>query len=126
MSVPRLSQTAVDSLLTAFPGWKLREDGKAISQSFKFEDFNAAFGFMTRVALYADKHDHHPEWSNVYNRVEITLTTHDAGGLSARDGAMARAIAAMVLAVGPPCSARSMSAAPARCQCPNYRRCAKS
>ena len=95
MSVPRLSQTAVDSLLAEAPGWKLREDGKAITRAFKFEDFNAAFGFMTRVALYADKHDHHPEWSNVYNRVEITLTTHDADGLSARDGAMARAIVAM-------------------------------
>lgn len=95
MSVPRLSQTAIDSLLSEAPGWKLREDGKAITRTFKFEDFNAAFGFMTRVALYADKHDHHPEWSNVYNRVEITLTTHDADGLSARDGAMARAIAAM-------------------------------
>ena len=95
MPVPRLSQTAIDSLLAEAPGWKLREDGKAITRTFKFEDFNAAFGFMTRVALYADKHDHHPEWSNVYNRVEITLTTHDADGLSARDGAMARAIAAM-------------------------------
>lgn len=96
MSVPRLSQTAIDSLLAEAPGWKLREDGKAITRTCKFEDFNAAFGFMTRVALYADKHDHHPEWSNVYNRVEITLTTHDADGLSARDGAMARAIAAML------------------------------
>ena len=96
MSVPRLSQTAVDSLLAELPAWTLREDGKAITRTFKFEDFNAAFGFMTRVALYADKHDHHPEWSNVYNTVNITLTTHDADGLSARDGAMARAIAAMV------------------------------
>ena len=96
MSVPRLNQTAVDTLLAELPEWTLRPDGKAIARSFKFDDFNAAFGFMTRVALYADKHDHHPEWSNVYNKVEITLTTHDAGGLSARDAAMARAIAAMV------------------------------
>ena len=96
MTIARLSQAATDSLLTELPDWSLRPDGKAISRSFKFEDFNAAFGFMTRVALYADKHDHHPEWSNVYNKVEITLTTHDAGGLSARDAAMARAIAAMV------------------------------
>ena len=96
MSVPRLSQTAVDSLLADAPEWTLREDGKAITRTFKFEDFNAAFGFMTRVALYADKHDHHPEWSNVYNTVNITLTTHDADGLSARDAAMARAIAAML------------------------------
>ena len=92
MSVPRLSQTAVDSLLADAPEWTLREDGKAITRTFKFEDFNEAFGFMTRVALYADKHDHHPEWSNVYNTVNITLTTHDADGLSARDAAMARAI----------------------------------
>lgn len=96
MPVPRLSQTAIDSLLAEAPEWTLRNDRKAITRTFKFEDFNAAFGFMTRVALYADKHDHHPEWSNVYNRVEITLTTHDADGLSARDGAMARAIAAML------------------------------
>ena len=93
MSVPRLSQTAVDSLLAELPEWTLRADGKAIARTFKFEDFNQAFAFMTRVALYADKHDHHPEWSNVYNRVEITLTTHDADGLSANDAAMARAIA---------------------------------
>ena len=92
MSVPRLSQTAVDSLLADAPEWTLREDGKAITRTFKFEDFNAAFGFMTRVALYADKHDHHPEWSNVYNRVDILLTTHDAGGLSHRDVDMATAI----------------------------------
>ena len=95
MSIAPLSETAIAALLVEQPGWTLRADGKAIIRSFKFDDFNAAFGFMTRVALYADKHDHHPEWSNVYNKVEITLTTHDAGGLSARDAAMARAIAAM-------------------------------
>ena len=92
MSVPRISQTAVDGLLAELPDWTLRADGKAIARTIMFEDFNEAFGFMTRVALYADKHDHHPEWSNVYNKVEITLTTHDADGLSARDAAMARAI----------------------------------
>ena len=96
MSVPRLTQAVIAVLLADLPEWTLRQDGKAITRSFKFGDFNAAFGFMTRVALYADKHDHHPEWSNVYNKVEITLTTHDAGGLSARDAAMARAIAAFV------------------------------
>ena len=95
MTVTRLDSAAVDALLAETNGWTLRKDGKAITQTFKFADFNAAFGFMTRVALYADKHDHHPEWSNVYNTVNITLTTHDADGLSARDGAMARAIAAM-------------------------------
>ena len=96
MTIARLDETAIAALLAQQPGWTLRKDGKAIIRSFKFEDFNAAFGFMTRVALYADKHDHHPEWSNVYNKVEITLTTHDAGGLSARDAAMAKAIAGMV------------------------------
>ena len=96
MTIAPLSETATAALLAEQPGWTLRADGKAIIRSFKFDDFNAAFGFMTRVALYADKHDHHPEWSNVYNKVEITLTTHDAGGLSARDAAMARAIAAML------------------------------
>lgn len=92
MSVPRLSQAEVEALLAELPGWTLREDGKAITRTFKFADFNAAFGFMTRVALYADKADHHPEWFNVYNRVEMTLTTHDADGLSQRDADMARAI----------------------------------
>ena len=93
MSVPRLSQAELDALLAEHPRWTLRDDGKAISQTFKFADFNAAFGFMTRVALHADKADHHPEWFNVYNRVERTLTTHDADGLSQRDVDMARAIA---------------------------------
>ena len=96
MTIARLDETAIAALLAEQPDWTLRKDGKAITRSFKFQDFNAAFGFMTRVALYADKHDHHPEWSNVYNKVEITLTTHDAGGLSARDAAMARAIATFV------------------------------
>ena len=93
MSVTRLDSAATQALLAELPDWALRADGKAITLTLKFKDFNAAFGFMTRVALYADKHDHHPEWFNVYNRVEITLTTHDADGLSARDGTMARAIA---------------------------------
>lgn len=92
MSVTRLDSAAVNALLAELPDWTLREDGKAITRTFKFADFNAAFGFMARVALFADKHDHHPEWFNVYNKVEMTLTTHDADGLSARDADMARAI----------------------------------
>lgn len=65
---------------------------EAISREFRFADFPEAWAFMSRVAMLAEKQDHHPEWSNVYNRVEIVLTTHDAGGLSAKDVAMARAI----------------------------------
>jgi 4a-hydroxytetrahydrobiopterin dehydratase len=73
-------------------GWVLAGDGLSISRAFKFADFNEAFGFMTQVALVAEKADHHPEWSNVYNRVEIKLTTHDAGGLTAKDFELAKAI----------------------------------
>lgn len=72
-----------------FPGWSPDPDRDAARKTFKFADFNEAFGFMTRVALAAEKADHHPEWVNVYNKVEITLTTHDAGGLSDRDVALA-------------------------------------
>ena len=92
MSIARLNQTELSNLLARHPEWTLRADGLALQRTFRFADFNAAFGFMTRVALYADKADHHPEWFNVYNRVEMTLTTHDADGLSARDAAMARVI----------------------------------
>ena len=73
-------------------GWSEVAGRDAISKSFRFSDFNAAFAFMTRVALAAEKADHHPEWFNVYNRVDITLSTHDAGGLSERDVALARFI----------------------------------
>ena len=96
MAVPQLTEAERNDALAALPEWRLREDGRAIERELKFADFNEAFGFMTRVALLADKHDHHPEWSNVYNRVAITLTTHDAGGLSARDVTMAKAIDALV------------------------------
>ena len=96
MTVPRLSPAERDAALARLPQWTLREDGLAIVRKLKFADFGEAFGFMTRVAIAADKADHHPEWSNVYNRVEITLTTHDAGGLSKRDVALAGAIEAMV------------------------------
>ena len=85
--------TAVDALrdaLPGLPGWT-HNDGKLV-QTFTFANFSEAFAFMTRVALLADKLDHHPEWSNVYNRVDILLTTHDAGGLTARDIDMARFI----------------------------------
>ena len=92
MAVTRLTDAERDTLLADLPDWTLRADGLAIARTFKFADFSAAWGFMNRVALYAEKADHHPEWFNVYNRVEVTLTTHDANGLSSRDDAMARAM----------------------------------
>ena len=90
--VERLSDDERVRLLPPLAGWTLDPDRDAIRKTYRFADFVAAFAFMTRVALLAEKADHHPEWSNVYNRVEVTLTTHDAGGLSARDVALARAI----------------------------------
>ena len=96
MSIAELTDEERDALVEAHPKWMLARERKAIERTIEFGDFNEAFGFMTRVALIADKHDHHPEWFNVYNKVEITLTTHDAGGLSVRDVAMAAAIDAMV------------------------------
>jgi 4a-hydroxytetrahydrobiopterin dehydratase len=88
VAVAKLTETELSDLLARHPEWSLRGDGIALERTFRFADFNAAFGFMTRVALYADKADHHPEWFNVYNRVEMTLTTHDAAGISTRDAAM--------------------------------------
>ena len=96
MAVARLTDSEREDLLRAHPDWSLAREGAAIERTFKFADFNEAFGFMTRVALLADKADHHPEWFNVYTRVEITLTTHDADGLSRRDADMATAIDALV------------------------------
>ena len=92
MAVSELTDDEREAALAELSGWSLARDGKAIERTFTFADFNEAFGFMTRVALLADKQDHHPEWFNVWNRVEITLTTHDAGGLSARDVKLAKAI----------------------------------
>lgn len=77
-----------------FAGWSPVSGRDAAAKSFKFRDFNEAFGFMARVALAAEKADHHPEWFNVYNRVDIVLTTHDAKGLSERDVSLARFIEA--------------------------------
>ncbi len=88
----RLTDAERAAALAALPGWTLVDGRDAIRRSFRFADFNAAFGFMTRVALTAEKMDHHPEWSNVYNRVDVVLSTHDAGGLSARDVALAKLI----------------------------------
>ena len=91
----------VEQALKALPLWRAHPgDRPAIARKLVFADFNAAFGFMTRVALHADKVDHHPEWSNVYNRVEVVLTTHDAGGVTERDLDMARFIDATAAAMG--------------------------
>ena len=82
--------------LAALPDWRRADDPRpAIARSLAFADFNAAFGFMSRVALKAEVMDHHPEWSNVYNRVEIVLTTHDAGGVTDKDLTLARFIDAI-------------------------------
>src|SRR5262245_50120814 len=80
------------SALARLNGWRVLDNRDAIAKSFKFRDFNAAFGFMTRVALIAERMNHHPEWSNVWNRVDMTLSTHDAGGLTQRDVDLALAI----------------------------------
>ncbi len=92
-----LPQEARDRLAATLPHWRLLPDRDAVARDFKFETFSAAWGFMARVALLAERHDHHPEWSNVYNRVSITLTTHDAAGLSERDVKLAQAIDAVLL-----------------------------
>lgn len=93
--VEKLDAAARAGLAAELPEWRLVEGRDAIIRAFRFRDFNAAWGFMARVALLAEAQDHHPEWSNVYNRVEITLTTHDADGLSARDVRLARSIDAL-------------------------------
>lgn len=85
-----------EDAVAELPAWQVVAGQPAIRRQFTFADFNAAFGFMTRVAILAEKADHHPEWSNVYNRVEITLTTHDAGGVTAKDKALAAAIDALL------------------------------
>lgn len=94
--VDQLSDAERADALDGLPDWDYDDARDAISRSFVFADFNEAFGFMTRVALMAEKADHHPEWSNVWNRVEITLTTHDAGGLSGRDIELAEAIETLI------------------------------
>ncbi|MEM9256960.1 MAG: 4a-hydroxytetrahydrobiopterin dehydratase [Pseudomonadota bacterium] len=90
MAIKALSDAHIQEQLATVSSWQL-QDGKLCRQ-FKFKDFIEAFGFMSRAALLAERMDHHPEWSNVYNRVTIALITHDAGGLSERDFLLARAI----------------------------------
>ena len=92
MAIEPLSQAEREDALEGLPDWDFDEGRDAITRGFVFADFVEAFGFMTRVALLAEKADHHPEWSNVWNRVDIALTTHDAAGLSHRDIELAEAI----------------------------------
>jgi 4a-hydroxytetrahydrobiopterin dehydratase len=93
--IAKLTGAERAAALADLKGWDLAPERDGIRKSFRFASFVEAFGFMARVALLAEKADHHPEWSNVYNRVEILLTTHDADGLSARDVALAKAIDAL-------------------------------
>ena len=88
----KLTPEARADALARLPSWRPTEGRNAISRQFKFADFNSAFGFMTRVAMVAEKMNHHPEWSNVWNRVDVTLTSHDAGGLTERDIKLAEAM----------------------------------
>ena len=86
----KLSKTEVTNKLKKLSGWKLVKGRNAITKKFKFKNFTEAFGWMTSMALYAEKKDHHPEWFNVYSTVEVTLSTHDAGGVTSLDLDMAR------------------------------------
>ena len=88
----RLSKDARDMALAGLNGWTMVDGREAITRSFAFKDFNAAFGFMTRAALVAEQLNHHPEWFNVWNRVDVVLATHDAGGLTELDVKLARAM----------------------------------
>lgn len=88
----KLTSEARALALAELHDWAETQGRDAISKSFQFKDFNAAFGFMSRCALLAERMDHHPEWFNVYNRVDVTLSTHDAGGLTERDIRLAKAM----------------------------------
>lgn len=90
--VEKLDAKGIENTLNKLSNWSFIEEKSAIYKKFQFKNFNEAWGFMNRVALLAEKMDHHPEWFNVYNRVEITLTTHDCNGLSERDQKLAESI----------------------------------
>ncbi|KQO73826.1 4a-hydroxytetrahydrobiopterin dehydratase [Rhizobium sp. Leaf262] len=92
MKYPKLDKDAIDRELADLKGWALREDGLAIVRTFKFANFAEAFGFMAECALSAEKLNHHPEWSNVYSRVKVCLTTHDSQGITERDVLLANAM----------------------------------
>ena len=90
--IEKITGASRQAVLAALEGWQEADGRDAIAKEFKFADFNAAFGWMARVALLAEKIDHHPEWFNVYNRVNVTLATHEANGVTARDIKMAHAM----------------------------------
>jgi 4a-hydroxytetrahydrobiopterin dehydratase len=96
----RMSAEARKAALKALPGWVETADREAIAKTFTFKDFNEAFGFMSRTALVAEKRDHHPEWRNVYKTVEVVLATHDAGGVTALDVELAKAMNAIAGQLG--------------------------
>ena len=96
----RLSAEARKSALKGLSGWTETPGREAIARTFIFKDFNEAFGFMSRAALVAEKRDHHPEWRNVYKTVEVELSTHDAGGVTAKDVELAKAMNAIAGALG--------------------------
>src|SRR5262249_8418574 len=98
--VERLSAEARKSALKTLSGWTEVTGREAIARTFVFKDFNEAFGFMSRAALVAEKHDHHPEWRNVYKTVEVMLATHEAGGVTERDIALAKAMNAIAGQLG--------------------------
>lgn len=92
MGIDKLSGAEVDDALVGLTGWQKLSGRDALARSFKFKNFRQAFAFMTEVALLAEKADHHPEWTNVYNRLDMVLATHEAGGVSERDIALAKEI----------------------------------
>ena len=98
--MPALTDSERAELLPALEGWSMVEGRDAIQKRFTFRDFNAAFGFMTRVALLAERMNHHPEWTNVYRTVDVTLSSHDAGGLTQRDVELAQRMDQLATASG--------------------------
>ncbi|WFU08577.1 4a-hydroxytetrahydrobiopterin dehydratase [Rhizobium sp. CB3090] len=92
MKYEQLEPAAIDENLASLSGWTLAADGLSMSKSFKFRNFVEAFGFMAEAALAAEKFNHHPEWFNVYSRVDVKLTTHDANGLTEQDIKLAKAM----------------------------------
>ena len=92
MARDKLSPEAASAMLAELPGWSMADDGNAIRRRFEFKNFSEAFGFMSRVALAAEKMDHHPEWLNIYNRVEVVLATHTVEGVTSLDVKLAHAM----------------------------------